>query len=255
MCLILFAYKMHSEYPFVVAANRDEYYQRPSLSANWWPEQPYLLAGKDLEGGGTWMGITRTGRFAAITNVREGSPTDGNFLSRGELPLAYLNNQYNENHFNRYLQNNKSEFRGYNLIYGTPEHLQFFSNRSAHIENLPQGIYGLSNATLNTPWPKVVIGKERLANHLQENNLEINVLFDILSDETIPPDHELPDTGITPATERLLSATCIKGERYGTRSSSVLLIGRHNNVELYEKERAPSGGPIKKFSFKIESDS
>lgn len=252
MCLILFAYKVHPNYPLILAANRDEYYQRPSRATSWWPEQPDLLAGKDLEGGGTWMGVTRSGGFAAITNVREGTPTKGEFLSRGEIPLAYLKKPQNNNLFHQYLYSSRSQFRGYNLIYGTPDHLQFFSNRSSHIENLPPGIYGLSNATLNTPWPKIINGKNRLTSHIKAKNLSIDCLFDILSDETIAPDHDLPDTGITPETERLLSATYIKGENYGTRSSSILLIDRYGKIELHEKERAPNGGPTNIFSFQIK---
>jgi uncharacterized protein with NRDE domain len=252
MCLILFAYKVHPKFPLILAANRDEYYQRPSLSARWWPDQPDLLAGKDLDGGGTWMGITRTGHLAAITNVRDGVPLKGNFLSRGELPLTFLKNPQNSS-FNQYLCKSSKKFRGYNLIYGTFDHLQFFSNRSSHIENLLPGTYGLSNATLNTPWPKVISGKAKLTSLVMAKKLRINSLFEILSDETIAPDHDLPETGINIETERLLSATNIKSKDYGTRSSCILLINREGKAELHEKERAPNGGPTNKFTFQIKS--
>lgn len=197
------------------------------------------------------MGITRTGHLAAITNVRDGSPAEGNFLSRGELPPSYLKKPKSRS-FTQYLHQSGPMYRGYNLIYGSLDQLQFFSNRSSHIENLPPGIYGLSNATLNTPWPKVIKGKDQLTSFITTEKPSVNRLFDILSDETIAPDTELPETGVTPATERLLSATCIKGENYGTRSSSVLLINRDGKIEFHEKERAPNGGPTKKFTFQIK---
>lgn len=251
MCLILFAYKSHPDYPLVVAANRDEYYQRPTRAAHWWPEAPHLLAGQDLEGGGTWMGITRSGRFAAVTNVREGLPAPGEYRSRGILPLDFLNHQGDDSSFSTMARASNDSYRGYNLLFGSVEQLFYYTNRREDVSALTPGIYGLSNAALDDPWPKVNLGKDRLKQALSGKHLDPARLLAVLADESIAADSELPQTGVSLELERLLSATLIRGENYGTRSSSVLMIDKEGQVTLLEKDRAPNGGPVREFQFSI----
>jgi len=253
MCLILLAYQCHSKYPLIIAANRDEYYRRPTQNVHWWPDRPDVLAGKDLHSGGTWMGISRQGRFAAVTNIREGKLSAGDYLSRGQLTLKYLTDQINDTDFHQFLQNSRQNFRGYNLLFGTRHKLQHFSNRSQTFTELKPGIYGLSNANLDSPWPKVEKGKAELDQLLSAVTLKHEDLFQILANKAIAADKYLPDTGIGLERERQLSAIRICGDDYGTRSSSTLTIDRHNKITFHEKERAPEQGPIKKFSFKIHS--
>lgn len=251
MCLILFAYKIHPNYPLVLAANRDEYYHRPTREAQWWPEAPHLLAGQDLEGGGTWMGITRGGRIAAVTNVREGLPVPGEYRSRGFLPLDYLNHQGDDSSFSARVHDSKDSYRGYNLLFGSIAQLHYYSNRREDLAPLKAGIYGLSNAALDDPWPKVKLGKDRLKQALSCPHPDPDKLFALLADESIAADSELPQTGVSRELERLLSATLIRGENYGTRSSSVLMIDKEGQVTLLEKDRAPKGGPAREFQFSI----
>ncbi len=253
MCLILFAYNVHPEYPLILAANRDEYYQRPTQAFHWWPDAPSMLAGKDLLGGGTWMGITRQGHFAALTNVREGTSGAGEFLSRGLLPLTFLQDIRTHATFHKELQDTGSKYRGYNLLFGTIRHLQYFSNRGAGPIDVAPGVYGLSNARLNTPWPKVVAGKKMLADQLNRTELSVENIFRILASTKIAADQRLPDTGISIELERQLSAICITGENYGTRSSTVLLVNRRYEATVYEKERAPLRGSLQEHSFRIDS--
>lgn len=253
MCLILFAYKVNPAYPLILAANRDEYYHRPALSAHWWPEKPYLLAGKDLVGGGTWMGITATGRIAAVTNVREPQVQhDSTLCSRGMLPLDYLGSRVHDGEFVCGLHESRSRYRGYNLIFGSQDGLFYYSNRQSTVRRLEPGIYGLSNAELDTPWPKVRQGKTLLATAVATAEPEAETLLDLLSDASTARDCELPRTGVSLEQERLLSATLIRGDQYGTRSSSVLLIDNHRQATLVEKERAPEEGPVNRFRFSIE---
>ena len=253
MCLILFAYKAHPQYPLVVAANRDEVYGRPAQPVHWWPDRPALLAGKDLEGGGTWLGITRSGDFAALTNVRSGTPPSGNFRSRGELPLLFLDQQQSTPRFVAQLQDSRTAYRGYNLLFGHYTQLQHYSNATDTLTPLQAGIHGLSNATLDTPWPKVTNGKERLAEAIRRPEIDPAELLVILEDRDIVPDHQLPATGISLELERQLSPAFIHTPNYGTRSSCLLLIDTDGQVTLLEKERAPREGSLLKHQFRIET--
>jgi len=251
MCLILFAYQSHSQYPLIVAANRDEYYRRPALAGHWWPTHPDLLAGKDLGQGGTWMGITRRGRFAALTNVRETGIQGKAFRSRGEIPLNYLEETSSLKHFARQLSHTANLYRGYNLLFGGLDNLCYFSNRTNGLQEISPGVHGLSNATLNTPWPKVSRGIARLREALLEPEPGIETIFSILESRDIAGDDELPDTGVGIELERLLAPAFIESPEYGTRCSQVLTIDKDNKVTLHEKQRAPIRGPLITHRFKI----
>ncbi|SHI79294.1 Uncharacterized conserved protein, contains NRDE domain [Malonomonas rubra DSM 5091] len=252
MCLILFAYKYHPRYPLVVAANRDEFYQRPTRSAHWWDEHPELLAGKDLEAGGTWMGVTRKGHFAAVTNIREPEFSTNNSLSRGLLPYNYLTQAATAKDFADILLENQNRYQGFNLLFGSGDSLYYQSNRTSFRELSP-GLYGLSNAQLDTPWPKVAKGKQKLAEQLKADELSTSNLLQILAAKDIADDETLPQTGVSLEWERLLSATCISAPEhgYGTRSSSVLLISHQGQVKLHEKTVAPSATNDAVFEFQL----
>ncbi|MBE9523379.1 MAG: NRDE family protein [Proteobacteria bacterium] len=236
MCLLLMALNKYPDYQLVLLANRDEYYDRPTCPAAFWDEAPFLLAGKDLQGGGTWLGVTRKGRIAAVTNyrdpasVRESAPSRGrlvsNFLLGQEGPLEYLDK----------LDREAGKYNGFNLIIGGKDQLYWYSNRGDRVRALSPGICGLSNHLLDTPWPKVAKSKDALAHLLSEQeDPSLEELFRILTDHTIADDEHLPDTGVSLEWERILSPIFIVSPTYGTRSSTVLLIDVQDRVTFVEK--------------------
>ncbi|GLB61483.1 NRDE family protein [Cytobacillus sp. NCCP-133] len=234
MCLILFAYKQHPKYKLVVAANRDEFYGRPTAPAHFWEDQPNLLAGRDLSKMGTWMGITKDGRFAALTNYRD--PEDGTQgkRSRGELVADFLKGTAPPAEYLKKTAANRQQYPGFNLLAGNPDKLYYYSNVENRMEKLKPGIYGVSNHVLNTEWPKVKRGKEGLAKLIE--NPEENFtekLFLLLQNADPAPDENLPKTGVSLEWERILSPLFIKSEGYGTRSSTVMLMSED---EIFYKE-------------------
>ena len=251
MCLILFAYQYHAQYPLIVAANRDEYYQRPTLACHWWPEHPDLLAGKDALAGGTWMGVTRQGRFAAITNVRDNGNKASHNSSRGHLPIKFLTSHSTTDKFHPHLVSTAKGYQGYNLLYGRPDNLWYFSNRNNVPQPVSPGLHGLSNATLDTPWPKVSAGTNRLRTILAEEQPDIDAIFTMLESREIADDNELPDTGVGMEFERVLAPAFIESADYGTRSSQVMLIDHQGLVSLHEQQRAPLRSPLQSFRFRL----
>ncbi len=237
MCLILFAYKMHPKYKLIVAANRDEFYERKTASAHFWHDHPEVLAGRDLEKMGTWMGVNKNGRFAAVTNYRNPKENMIGKRSRGELVKNFLITDIKPVDYLETLAKKKDEYPGFNLLVGTSEELYYFSNVTNRYSKVEQGLYGLSNHLLNTDWPKVRQGKEMLSKIImdqqhvtskteatkKEEEL-IERLLHMLQNCDIAPDDQLPNTGISLEMERMLSPIFIKSENYGTRSSSILLV-------------------------------
>jgi uncharacterized protein with NRDE domain len=241
MCLILFAYKIHPEYKLILAANRDEFYERPTASAHFWQDAPNILAGRDLAQNGTWLGVTKNGRFAGVTNYRNPNQPTGK-LSRGALVSNFL---HGEDLVLEYLQKVKDEaqdYTGFNLLVGDfiNDELVYFSNQTKEIHILEAGIYGLSNALLNTPWQKVAKGKNGLANIIEGEKVSSNLLFQLLQDRTLAQDSALPNTGIGIEKERILSPMFIETPVYGTRSSSIVLIGNDNLLTFAEKSFVPN---------------
>jgi uncharacterized protein with NRDE domain len=231
MCLIIFAHQVVPAYPLVLLANRDEFHQRPSEAARFWPDNPGLLAGRDLQAGGTWLGITRTGRFAAVTNFREGFEASSATLSRGMLTCDYLLGDQSPQEYLATLPANN--YDGFNLLLGDGNELFYYSNRGASAHRLSPGIYGLSNHLLNTRWPKVTGGKSALEQAISRP-ITAEQLTLILQDHDIPDDEHLPDTGVGIEWERLLSSRFIRSAEYGTRCSTVLLIDNNDGVVLRE---------------------
>lgn len=242
MCLILLAYDNHPDYFLVVAANRDEYYSRPTAGARFWDEEPGLLAGKDLEHRGTWLGITRRGRFAALTNFRNPASYRSNASSRGVLVRDYLLSSGKPAEYLNNLQKVKDQYNGFNLVLMEGEDLWCCSSRALRPERMSPGIYGISNHLPDTPWPKVVKGKESMGRVLaREEAYLAEGLLDMLSDDSPARDDELPSTGVSLGWERLLSSIFIRSETYGTRASTVLLIDRRGRVNFYERSFGANG--------------
>ena len=233
MCTLLLAYEVHPRYHLVLAANRDEDYHRPTAVADFWEDAPRLFAGRDLVHGGTWLGITKTGRIAALTNYREPQPSTHG-PSRGNLVSRFLNEETGAEDYVERLRR-EGPYRGYNLVMGDRDGLYHYSNKSDLLVRLAPGIHGLSNNLLNTPWPKVVQGKASLARVLAAENFSTEDLFVILADSKQAPDEQLPDTGVGLDLERLLSPIFIKSERYGTRSSTVLLVNTDGKATFVER--------------------
>lgn len=225
MCLILFAYQADQEYNLIVAANRDEFYQRPTAPAHFWEDQPEILAGRDLEKMGTWMGVTTTGRFAALTNYRNPRELTDGKRSRGELVADALKHNGNSKDYMKQLASHKDLYPGYNLLAGDGTELYYYSNIGQQLRKLEPGLYGVSNHLLNSDWPKVQKGKEGLAQIIHGNKEElVEQLFILLQNADPAPDKTLPKTGVSLEMERMLSPLFIKSMNYGTRSSTVLLM-------------------------------
>ena len=255
MCLILFAHGVHPAYRLVVAANRDELYARPTAPVEWWENAPEVLAGRDLRGGGTWMGITRGGRFAAVTNFREPPEHSSDAPSRGHLVADFLRGGTSPGNFLRQLARRADEFNGFNLLIGDRSELWYFSNRNGDPTELLPGTYGLSNHLLDTPWPKVERGKQALRDLLEVTDEPLTqALLQTLADVEPPPDHLLPDTGVGREWERALASPFIITPEYGTRSSTVLLVGRDAEVTLVERPVVPGSReqPEVRHRFRIE---
>jgi uncharacterized protein with NRDE domain len=241
MCLILIALDSHPDYSLVVAANRDEFYDRPTAAAAFWSDNPGVLAGRDLKAGGTWLGIERSGRFAAVTNFRQGERESVAPRSRGHLVSDYLTTAMDARAHVARVERDAPLYNGFNLILGDPHELFYYSNREGSPRRLGPGIYGLSNHLLDTPWPKVTSGKNALSTLLGRGAELITNLLTLLSDRSLASDDSLPQTGVSLAWERLLSAAFISSRSYGTRSSTVLLVGRDRGVVLVERSFGPNG--------------
>ncbi|MFB4163352.1 NRDE family protein [Alteribacillus sp. JSM 102045] len=250
MCLIVFGYRVHKEFPLIVAANRDEFYSRPTEPIHCWPGSS-IIAGKDKEKGGTWMGATKSGRFAAITNVRASRQQTAKY-SRGEIVKGFL--ETNSPHC--YLEecNSRNEdFDGYNLICGNSQKLYYATNQDKQVKKqLQPGVYGLSNASLNTPWPKVRKARNQFTEIIesQANFLSPKLFFDLLSDTKEAKEQDLPDTGVNKNLERKLSPMFIIMENYGTRSQTVLFFKNDGKAIMEEKTYDKKGERINQKSLK-----
>ena len=244
MCLILLAWRAHPEFPLVFAGNRDEAYERPAAAAAFWTDDPQIFGGRDLEMGGTWLGVTRSGRIAAVTNYRDGIGGTA-ARSRGELTANYLRGNEGPRSYLKRVAPHAKDYRGYSLIVGNQDLLFAQSNRGTGIDELAPGVHGVSNHLLNTPWPKLVRGKQRLAGLLKAGETELaEGLFQAMADRAVAPDAELPDSGVGLQRERELSPAFIAGERYGTRATTVILVSRRNEVVFAERRFGVRGAPL-----------
>ncbi|WP_432471222.1 NRDE family protein [Amphritea sp. HPY] len=268
MCLIVFAYQYHPEYNLILAANRDEFYARPTRPMQFWKpqdntraaqhqgqnefytsrltspiqhcQQPNnILAGQDLEQGGTWLGMQQNGRFSAVTNHRDGRNRSNGKRSRGFLSTSFLSSEQPARLYAEQLESDL--YDGFNLLIGDNSGLYYLSNRSQGNHKISHGIHGLSNALLNTPWPKLDARKEMLQRHLDQETPDVEHLINLMADNTIYPEHLLPNTGISPEWEQALSSSFIKLENYGTRATTVILQKHNGETEVVEQNYDVSG--------------
>jgi len=236
MCLINFHYDEHPTYKLIVAANRDEFYERPTASAEFWTDQPNILAGRDLLHMGTWLGVTKSGRFAALTNYRDPREANVGKKSRGDIVTNFLTKNVSPEVFLETLKERKGDYTGFNILVGDADSLFYFSNKQVEVTEVSAGTHGLSNQFLNTAWPKVVKGRTKLRDYVMGHAIiDTDVLFDIISDADVAPDTLLPNTGVGLDLERQLSPIFIKTPNYGTRSSTVLLVGHDQSITFVER--------------------
>ncbi len=235
MCLILFAYHTHPEYKLILAANRDEFYQRPTAPAAYWEDRSPILGGRDMEAMGTWMAINaENGKLSMLTNYRDPANIKSEAPSRGALVADYLDSSHTAQEYVQSIPRPEA-YNGFNLLLGSADELWYHSNQFHGARKLPKGNYGLSNHLLNTTWPKVVQGKKKLHEHMMNGQIASIDLLNMMYDEFRAEDRHLPDTGVGLEVERALSPMFIKSPGYGTRCSTVLLIDRKNKVHFAER--------------------
>ncbi|HEX7954643.1 MAG TPA: NRDE family protein [Burkholderiales bacterium] len=259
MCLILIAHRADPRYPLVVVANRDEFLRRPSASAGYWPDAPHVLGGRDLEKGGGWLAITTDGRWAAVTNFRDGQAPAPGARSRGALVADYVRGPVRAQPYVQSLDPVMREFHGFNLLAGDGTSVHYLSNRDEGTMQLAPGFYGLSNHHLDTPWPKVARGKRGLRSALARDtgpDRLIESLLDLLADRTLADADALPSTGVSMEWERILSAAFICAPDYGTRASTVLLVDAEGEVHFRERSFGEGGQLVedRRYRFTLSRD-
>lgn len=248
MCLIALAWQVQPDYPLIIAANRDEFYHRATAPARFWEESPTVLAGRDLVAGGTWMGVTRTGRFAALTNFRNPAVAAGS-RSRGLLVSAYLQGSDDPMAYAESVAAKGALYGGFHLLLGTPEELVVVGNQGEAPQRLSSGVYVLSNHQLDTPWPKVE--KARRSLHAALPVAAPERLLALLADEEVAADEHLPDTGVGLVLERMLSPLFIRSPQYGTRASTVLMQDDHRRI-YFSEQTFVAGEPGERSTFEFD---
>lgn len=235
MCLIFISIKQHPTYKLILAANRDEFYSRKTAAAHFWEEHPHILGGRDLEASGSWLAMTKSGSISMLTNYRDVANLKSIAPSRGQLVSDYLVNQPAPDQYLKSIEPVGQQYNGFNLVVGSVDELWYYSNYREGVSKLEPGFYGLSNHLLETPWPKVTRGKEKLAPILKQQTIQPDQLFEILLDDQRADDSHLPQTGLPLDRERALSSMFIKTENYGSRCSTVILVDQNNQVHFTER--------------------
>lgn len=251
MCLILVAFRVNADFPLLVAGNRDEFHARPSRAAGWWPDNREILGGRDLQAGGTWLAVHRTGRFAAVTNYRDAAPSRSGKRSRGHLVAEFLQGNATPLQYLRSLDGDR--YAGFNLLVSDGETLAHICNRDGIARDLPAGIYGLSNATLDTPWEKVERSKAALQQLLAENAANETALLRLLADRNKGPSSEVKSNRLPFAKAHAITAPFIVMPDYGTRCSTVVLADPQGRWSLLERRFSPLGDKTgeSRFSFDV----
>ena len=251
MCLLALAWKTHPRYTLILAGNRDERHARASAAAGFWEEAPEVLAGRDLEAGGTWLGVTSSGRYAAVTNYREGLNPAKAPHSRGALTAEFLKSRITPEAYLHQIQSHAGEYGGYSLVVGDRESLWYFANRGgAAPAPVKAGVHALSNHLLDTPWPKVQAAKSQLSLLLESDAVTAEALLRMLADRT-PADHGLPDTGIGADLERRISSAFVQDPVYGTRCSTLVLMDSDGGLRLAERRFDAAGTELETRQFQM----
>jgi uncharacterized protein with NRDE domain len=252
MCLLVLAWRRHPQYPLVLAGNRDEFHARAAAPADWWDDPRDFLAGRDLQAGGTWLGVMRDGRSAVVTNYRELGERLPDAPSRGGLIVDYTRSRQSPERFLAQLAGNAQAYAGFNLIVGDATALAWYSNRDGAPRRLQPGIYGLSNHLLDTPWPKLTRVRERFASALAADRMDPDALLALLDDRTPAAEDERPDTGLPAELERALSAPFIVTPAYGTRCSTILTISADRRCTFVERRFDPEGHALGEARFEFD---
>jgi len=253
MCLIFISVNNHPDYKLIVAANRDEFYERKTFPAHFWEDHTHIVGGRDGEASGTWMAMSEHGKISMVTNYRDPFNINPKAPSRGQLVSDYLLNGDKPNDYLNHVEKRGKAYNGFNLVVGTPDELYYYSNYKQGIERIPAGLHGLSNHLLNTPWPKVERGIEKMKSTLTSKSIELTKLFDVLYDDQPAPKEKLPDTGVGQERELVLSSMFIKSPNYGTRCSTVIMVDRNNQVQYSERvyDLTTFDYTVNTFEFKI----
>ncbi|MEQ8470070.1 MAG: NRDE family protein [Marinoscillum sp.] len=252
MCLITFAWDVHPKYKLILTANRDEFYERPTTQAGFWAQDENILGGQDLKAGGSWMTISRKGHFAAVTNFRDLANIRADATSRGEIPTDFMSFSGTPEAFLQKLHAHSDDYNGFNVLLGNLNQLAHYSNYERKLNVLKGGVYGLSNALLDTPWPKVELAKSKFTQVIK-GDFDLEDLIAIMADTQVAEENVLPDTGVTREMEKALSAMCIRMENYGTCCTTAITVDRHGEVNFAEKSY-PVGGrkdTTVRYQFKI----
>ena len=234
MCLIFLSLNNHPNYKLILAGNRDEFYSRKTEAAKFWTDHKEVLGGRDLEAGGTWLAMTKAGKIGMVTNYRDPQNINPKAPSRGHLVSDFLIRNETPEDYLKIISTHGKKYNGFNLILGQLNELWYYSNYKTGIEKLSPGFYGLSNHLLETSWPKVVRGKEKIKPILANSVIDPEMLLEVLYDDQIATDELLPKTGLTLERERALSSMFIKTEGYGSRCSTVILVNKNNEVIFSE---------------------
>ena len=253
MCLIVFAWDCHPKYKLIVAANRDEFYERPTSQAQFWDDKPMIFGGRDLQAKGTWMAISKNGKFGALTNFRNPQDMRPDARSRGEIIPSYLESDKEPEAYINELHGMSEDFNGFNFLAGDYNQLVHYSNAERKMNLVTPGIHGLSNALLDTDWPKVTKLKERFSQAIADD-FSHDDLLGLLRDKSISEEDILPDTGVSREWERALSPICIQTETYGTSIATALTIDRFGNVAFTEKTLPVGGREANTINFDFKTD-
>ena len=245
MCLISLSWRAHPRYELVLAANRDEFHDRPTAAAGWWADAPGVFGGRDLSQGGGWLAASRQRRLAAVTNVRRMVQPDANAPSRGALVADFMRGTQSAAEFAKRLRGRAEAYAGFNLLLYDGNALIYATNHDGYCsEKLEPGIHAVSNAALDTPWPKLVRLRQRMQRWHEQPAPSPDELFSALADAEVAADAALPDTGVGLELERLLSPAFIRGPQYGTRASSVLLLAADGELQFNERRFGPNGSAL-----------
>ncbi len=252
MCLVVFAWKSHPDYRLILAANRDEFHGRPSQDADWWPDQPDLLAGRDLQAGGTWLATHRSGRFATVTNYRENQRVKPGLRSRGEIVTNFVAGEAEPMSFVASISD--APYAGVSVLAADRENLCYASNRGDAATALSPGVYGLSNASLDAPWSKLLRSKEALAKLLDDDRVNPTELLRILADRTPAATSEVVSNDLPFKLARALTAPFIVADEYGTRCSTTVLVSNDGRIEFFERRFDKKGNPSGESGFRFDSE-
>lgn len=255
MCILFFAIKQHPQYPVIICANRDEFHQRPTQAMHWWPEEDNhksILAGKDLQANGTWLGLNKQGRFSALTNFRQPQLFDKNKQSRGDLVVQAL--AQNDNKMTELLEESAHHYNGFNLVFGQLNNLVCFDSVSKKQQPLTAGFHSLCNGALDDIWPKMALGQTQLTKAISafaDQPLSIDELFNLMQNSQQAKTEKLPKTGVPLDWEQLLSSIFIVSPQYGTRTTNIITQDNKGNISIYDRSYNEQGVCIKEQSFSI----